>query len=98
VAFLAEEAATGTVYVHCKIGYSRSAAVVGAYLLASQQAATVDEAVAQLRAVRPSIVVRPEVIEALCAFVRGEKARRSPSQTHGIVEAVDPGLAQCQPS
>ena len=49
VAFIAEESAQGTVYVHCKIGYSRSAAVVGAYLLASGQAATVEEAIALLR-------------------------------------------------
>ena len=44
-AFIAREAAKGTVYLHCKIGYSRSAAVAGAYLLASQEAATVEEAV-----------------------------------------------------
>src|SRR5207253_2963313 len=38
-AFLAEEAAKGTVYLHCKIGYSRSAACAGAYLLAIGAAA-----------------------------------------------------------
>jgi protein-tyrosine phosphatase len=70
VAFLAESQTQGTVYVHCKIGYSRSAAVVGAYLLASQQASTAAEAIARLRQVRPSIVVRPEAREALLAFER----------------------------
>src|SRR5439155_840901 len=55
VRFIAEEAAKGTVYVHCKIGYTRSAAVVGAYLFASGQAATVDEALQRLHQVRPSI-------------------------------------------
>ena len=68
VEFIAEEAAQGRVYVHCKIGYSRSAAVVGAYLLASHQAESVEEAVARLREVRPSIVIRPEALEALQAF------------------------------
>ncbi len=58
VAFLAREAAKGTVYIHCKIGYSRSAAVAGAYLLATGEAATVEEAVARLRQVRPSVVIR----------------------------------------
>jgi protein-tyrosine phosphatase len=72
VAFIAEEAAKGRVYVHCKIGYSRSAAVVGAYLLASHEAATVEEAVAQLRKVRPSIIIRPEAMEALRTFERRE--------------------------
>jgi membrane-associated phospholipid phosphatase len=68
VAFISEEAARGTVYVHCKIGYSRSSAVVGAYLLATQHAATAEETVALLRSVRPSIVIRCEAMEALCAF------------------------------
>lgn len=66
--FIAEHSRRGTVYVHCKIGYSRSAAVVGAYLLASGQASTAAEAVERLRRVRPSIVVRPEAFEALLAF------------------------------
>ena len=67
VAFITEEAARGIVYVHCKIGYSRSAAVVGAYLLAAERAATADEAAAMLREARPSIVIRPEAMEALRA-------------------------------
>src|SRR5207245_918857 len=45
VNFITEQAATGRVYVHCKIGYSRSAAVVGAYLLSSGRVETAEEAV-----------------------------------------------------
>src|SRR5262245_1841120 len=56
VAFINEHSKRGIVYVHCKIGYSRSAAVVGAWLLANGRAKSADEAIAQLRAVRPSIV------------------------------------------
>jgi predicted protein tyrosine phosphatase len=67
-AFIAAEVARGTVYVHCKIGFSRSAAVAGAYLLASHQAATIEEAVARLRQARPSIVIRPEAMGALGSF------------------------------
>jgi protein-tyrosine phosphatase/membrane-associated phospholipid phosphatase len=67
-AFIAEESANGTVYVHCKAGYSRSASVVGAYLVASGQAADIDEAVEILRKARPSIIIRPEVMEALRSF------------------------------
>src|SRR5205823_461286 len=33
--FITTEAKTGIVYVHCKIGYSRSAAAIAAYLLYS---------------------------------------------------------------
>jgi hypothetical protein len=69
VAFINEHSQEGVVYVHCKIGYSRSAAVVGAWLLASGRAASVDDAVALLRAARPTIVIRPEVYRALSDFV-----------------------------
>ncbi len=67
-AFIAEQLVTGKVYVHCKIGYSRSAAAVAAYLLASGRATSAEDAIEQLRGVRPSIVVRPEVREALHNF------------------------------
>jgi predicted protein tyrosine phosphatase len=69
IKFVEGEVQNGLVYVHCKIGYSRSAAVVGAYLLHTGRAATVDEAIALLRAVRPSIVVRPEARRALADFL-----------------------------
>jgi protein-tyrosine phosphatase len=68
--FIADEFRTGIVYVHCKIGYSRTAAAAGAYLLRAGLADTGPEAVALVRSVRPSIVVRGEVITALNAFTR----------------------------
>ena len=71
--FIAEQTAHGTVYVHCKIGYSRSAAAVGAYLLASGQAVTVTDVVAYLQQVRPSIIVRPEVWDVLQTFAQTAK-------------------------
>jgi protein-tyrosine phosphatase len=67
---------------------SRSAAVAGAYLLAAQEAATVEEAVARLRKVRPSIIIRPEAMEALRGFQQSAAqparvfvARRSADRT-----------------
>jgi len=68
VDFITCEAHSGTVYVHCKIGYSRSAAIVGAYLMASGEVTSADEAVGKLRKVRPTIIVRPETIAALRQF------------------------------
>lgn len=65
--FIRAHASDGVVYVHCKIGYSRSAAVVGAYLIATGAASDADEAIATLRAARPSLVVRPEAHAALRA-------------------------------
>jgi len=67
-AFIREHAADGVVYVHCKIGYSRSAAAIGAYLMATDMALGPEEIEAALRSVRPSIVVRPEAAAALRGF------------------------------
>jgi len=72
VAFIAAQIERGTVYVHCKIGYSRTAAVVAAYLLASGNARTPDEAMALLRRARPSIVIRPEARAAIVEYA-GER-------------------------
>ncbi len=63
-----------------------SAAVVGAYLLASGQAATIDEAVEILREARPSIVIRPEVMEALRAFANCEHSPNLPLEENAIRE------------
>ena len=71
VNFVAENAARGVVYVHCKIGYSRSAVVVGAYLLNRGAVSSADEAMSRLRAVRPSLVIRPEAADALRRFEMG---------------------------
>ena len=68
--FIDVESHKGVVYVHCKIGYSRTAAAAAAYLLQTGQARGVAEAVARLRQVRPAIVMRPEVLSALAEFAR----------------------------
>ena len=77
--FISAHAPHGIVYVHCKIGYSRSAAVVGCYLLASGLATTAREAIARLRAVRPSIVVRPEAAQAIADFAAIQCPALAPS-------------------
>jgi membrane-associated phospholipid phosphatase/rhodanese-related sulfurtransferase len=68
--FIKDESRDGIVYVHCKIGYSRSAAAVIAAMLANGAVHNVAEGVRRLRAVRPTIVIRPEILAALSAFER----------------------------
>lgn len=68
VAFIREQSEKGVVYVHCKIGYSRTAAVVGAYLVAAGQARDADEAMARMREARPPMIIRPEAVAALRGF------------------------------
>jgi protein-tyrosine phosphatase len=68
--FILHHAKTGQVYVHCKIGYSRSAAAVAAYLIMSGQASGATEAVATIRAARPAVRIRPEIAAALEEFAR----------------------------
>jgi predicted protein tyrosine phosphatase len=75
VTFLHDQTALGKVYVHCKAGYSRSAAAVGAYLLEYGHAADVEGALKMLRKVRPSIVVRPEVRQALIDYQAARAGR-----------------------
>jgi len=69
VDFISRHSKSGVVYVHCKIGYSRSAAAVGAFLLATGQAKTVEQCLAMMRQVRPAIMFRPEVTVALKIFL-----------------------------
>lgn len=68
VQFIAAESHPGIVYVHCKIGYSRSAAAVAAHLIACGGAHSADEALAMLQKARPSMVVRPEARAAITTF------------------------------
>ena len=72
--FINRHRAAGVVYVHCKVGYSRSATVVGSWLIEVGLAASPDEAIRQIRAVRPTLVVRPEALAALWAFSRSDAA------------------------
>jgi protein phosphatase len=87
--FIANYSRNGAVYVHCKIGYSRSAAAVAAYLLMSGKVKTAEEAFAMIRCVRPSVVIRPEVRSALSEFEH--RVRSSSSAPDSFVLAFDHG-------
>ncbi len=65
VEFIRARASGGIVYIHCKAGYSRTAAFAGAYLMAAGHAPNAEAAVQMLRSARPHIIIRPEIINAL---------------------------------
>jgi membrane-associated phospholipid phosphatase len=68
VDFINAHRSRGAVLVHCKIGYSRTATVVGCWLLDARLAASAEDAVARIRVVRPTLVLRPEGWAALREF------------------------------
>jgi protein-tyrosine phosphatase len=78
VAFALKNQETSIVYIHCKAGYSRTAVIAAAYLLASGRRDCVDESIDVLRGVRPSMIVRPEARRAIQAFHQGLRETRSP--------------------
>ncbi|HUS36826.1 MAG TPA: phosphatase PAP2/dual specificity phosphatase family protein [Verrucomicrobiae bacterium] len=62
--FIKQESRNGVVYVHCKAGYSRSAAAVAAYLIESGACGSGADAFQIVKAARPSVVIRPEIWRA----------------------------------
>ncbi|HZW07107.1 MAG TPA: dual specificity protein phosphatase family protein, partial [Phycisphaerales bacterium] len=70
---------SGKVYLHCKLGYSRTAAVAGHWLLRSGRVRTADEAVAMLRAARPDMIIRSEALRSIRASAAGMAAPPTPA-------------------
>ena len=70
--FIDSEIEHGIVYVHCKIGYSRSAAIVGGYLIAKSFCINASDAILFLREKRNSVVVRDEIKKflQLCVLLK----------------------------
>ncbi|MEX0325888.1 MAG: dual specificity protein phosphatase family protein [Puniceicoccaceae bacterium] len=60
MAFIERHIPEGKVYIHCKIGYSRTAAFAGIYLLRSGHAKDAQAAMEALKAARPTMFIRPE--------------------------------------
>lgn len=69
-AFISEQSRDGIVYIHCKAGWFRSAAVVGAWLIAAGRSSDGEAAARELEAARPGLRVRRPIRNALKAFAR----------------------------
>ena len=87
VDFITRHSGQGVVYLHCKVGYSRTAAIAGAYMLAAGQVDTVEQALAMVRRVRPTITVRQEATTALQMYQTQRPA--DPGELRRLSEAVD---------
>nr|CAG4648342.1 EOG090X0GSS [Moina brachiata]SVE93341.1 EOG090X0GSS [Moina brachiata] len=61
----------GTVYVHCKAGRSRSATLVGCYLM-QKNLWTPEQAISHLKSVRPHVIFTPHKVEALDLFYKNQ--------------------------
>lgn len=69
VEFITANARERTVFVHCALGHGRSATVVAAWLLQNDPKLAVDDAIKQLRSVRPGVHLNGEQRRALEVYV-----------------------------
>jgi protein-tyrosine phosphatase/membrane-associated phospholipid phosphatase len=67
--FIRAHAGRGTVFVHCGLGYSRSAAIAAAHLIAAGLARSADEAIGMVRRLHPPARLGAEDELALRAFL-----------------------------
>jgi protein-tyrosine phosphatase len=65
VAAVARARRAGSTLVFCALGYSRSATIVIAYLVASGTVATLEQAIAVARNARPELVLSPAHLHQL---------------------------------
>jgi predicted protein tyrosine phosphatase len=82
VEFIAMHAPRGRVYVWCGFGYSRSAAVAAAYLLATGNAANVQDACHAVARARPGAIIRKHVQRQIEEFQMNRVADGSATDRH----------------
>lgn len=70
LAFIQTHIKEGKVYVHCKIGYSRTAAISGSYLIQAGYAQSTEAAISKLKNARPPIIIRPEALATIQRYAK----------------------------
>ena len=78
VAYVLEHLERGPVYVHCAVGFGRSATVVAACLLALGRATDPADAVAQLKAIRHRVYVNHRQMAVLTKWHEQQKEKAKP--------------------
>jgi len=76
VSFIRQLEGEGSVYVHCKAGRTRSATLVGCYLMETE-GLDPEEAVQRMRELRPHILLHSKQWEALRTYHRTMKENQS---------------------
>lgn len=71
----------GSVYIHCKLGYSRSATVVVAWLVYCGEKPNLEEALKQVYQTRPQVILNKETQEALHIWYQRYKQRQIKNST-----------------
>jgi protein-tyrosine phosphatase len=67
--FIDSRIGAGPVYLHCALGYSRSAVFAAAYLLHAGHCATVRQAIETVRRARPKVVLNDTHLATLSTFL-----------------------------
>ena len=85
IGFIQAQRPRGTIYIHCSLGYSRSAYIAAAFLLSAGLAATVEEAVQAIRRVRPEILMHDCLVTLLEEFLTRNRKTDNPAPCFGPV-------------
>ncbi|MGO2304304.1 MAG: phosphatase PAP2/dual specificity phosphatase family protein [Providencia sp.] len=67
---------SGTVYIHCKLGYSRSATVAVAWLVHNSTAKNIEEAIKIVKQARPQVVLNAATVSQLCQWYEQFQMKR----------------------
>jgi predicted protein tyrosine phosphatase/membrane-associated phospholipid phosphatase len=80
IRFIQAQRPEGTIYIHCSLGYSRSACIAAAFLVSTGLAETVEEAVQAIRRVRPEVVMHEGLVTLLEEFLAESRKTGTPAR------------------
>ncbi|HEY8669038.1 MAG TPA: dual specificity protein phosphatase family protein [Tepidisphaeraceae bacterium] len=69
VAFIDAQAQHGIVYVHCALGYTRTTAIVAAWMVKTKVAQTLEQAIEKIQCLRP-VVITPRALAGVREYLQ----------------------------